>query len=370
MTSCKPASENFNHSANVEDKGFSYSELESETRIVVQQRTSEIKTLVKRNAQDVLDIGQKLIEVKQKLRHGNFRHWLKFEFQWSISAAAKFMQVAENFKSVNFTHLEIAASALYLLAAPSTSEEARTEALELASQGENITYSKANAITNKHKPKPVTINATAETVERVSSTPIEVLPVTHNWQPEADQEFESPGDEDEYWKVASPEPEIGDNPLIQEGAADSGKNKVPHPREESCHPFQPNSEQRRTLSEIQRDHNGMAEMDASPARHRFTASRVFTEANDYELPTAAVDAALACMREIDRLNTTFPSAGFYLGIQLEGSSRFIDDVAHPLGDIFSVKYLREAVVLEKKATCPEEHSAIQYFPDYPAIATP
>ena len=35
-------------------------------------------------AQDIIDIGQKLTEVKQQLGHGNFRNWLTTEFEWGI----------------------------------------------------------------------------------------------------------------------------------------------------------------------------------------------------------------------------------------------------------------------------------------------
>jgi Protein of unknown function (DUF3102) len=130
---------------------FEYDLLESETQLVVQQRANEIKMLVRRSYQDIIDIGQKLIEVKQHLGHGNFRNWLQFEFNWSVSTATKFMQVASHFKCVNFTHLNIAVSSLYLLAAPSTPEEARIEVLDRASNGENITYSKAKSIVNEYK---------------------------------------------------------------------------------------------------------------------------------------------------------------------------------------------------------------------------
>ncbi len=130
---------------------FEYGILEAQTLKVVQQRTNEIKTLMRRNSQDIIDIGQKLIEVKQHLGHGSFRNWLKFEFNWSVSAATKFMQVAEQFKCVNFTHLNITASTLYLIAAPSTPKEVRAEVLERASNGENISYTKAKAIVSQHR---------------------------------------------------------------------------------------------------------------------------------------------------------------------------------------------------------------------------
>lgn len=101
-----------------DEQNFNYEILDIETRIIVQQRTSEIKTLMHRTAQDTIDIGQKLIEVKERLGHGSFINWLKSEFTWSVSTATRFMQVSEQFKFVNLVNLHIAASALYLLAAP------------------------------------------------------------------------------------------------------------------------------------------------------------------------------------------------------------------------------------------------------------
>lgn len=130
---------------------FNYDNLDSMTRIVVQQRTDEIKSLLRRTAQDIINIGQKLVEVKQELGHGHFLAWLRTEFDWSESAARKFMQVSRQFKTVKFTDLNIATSALYLLSADSTSEAAREEALERARTGEVITRAKAKAIAQQYQ---------------------------------------------------------------------------------------------------------------------------------------------------------------------------------------------------------------------------
>ncbi|MDF5725087.1 MAG: DUF3102 domain-containing protein [Rhizonema sp. PD38] len=132
-------------------QAFDYTSLTSEVQIFVQSKTSEIKRLMRRSAQDIIDIGQKLIEVKEQLGHGNFRVWLLVEFDWSVRTAARFMQVATQFKCANLAHLNIAASALYLLAEPSTPKKTRTKALKLAEEGENITYTKAKAIINTYQ---------------------------------------------------------------------------------------------------------------------------------------------------------------------------------------------------------------------------
>lgn len=130
---------------------FDYAALDNETRIIVQQRTTEIKSLMRRAAQDIIDIGQKLIEVKARLGYGQFGPWLKAEFEWSERTARSFMQVATQFKSANFADLRIAPSALYLLSAPSTPESARDEALARAEAGEPITYSTTYDLVQMHK---------------------------------------------------------------------------------------------------------------------------------------------------------------------------------------------------------------------------
>lgn len=133
-------------------EGFDYGALDSETRIVVQQRTGEIRSLVRRSAQDVCDLGAKLIEVKDRLGDGNFREWLRSEFGWSHMTAYRFIRVHERFGRNNLLQVDVAPSALYLLAAPSTPEEAVDEALERAAGGERITHAAARGIVDGYRP--------------------------------------------------------------------------------------------------------------------------------------------------------------------------------------------------------------------------
>ena len=140
-------------------KEFDYASLDAETSQFVQQQTDKIRILMKQTAQDIIEIGQKLIEVKQRLGHGRFGDWLRSEFEWGEWTSNKFMQIAQQFEFVKFTNLQIAASALYILAAPSTPKAARDEALARAEAGEIITYTKAKTIKQKYntlatKPRP------------------------------------------------------------------------------------------------------------------------------------------------------------------------------------------------------------------------
>lgn len=61
------------------------------------------------------------------------------------------MRVAEKFQIPQIADFNFGASALYLLAAPSTPEPARIEAIERAQAGEAITHKAAQAIVNGYK---------------------------------------------------------------------------------------------------------------------------------------------------------------------------------------------------------------------------
>lgn len=148
-SSCEPSHKQVLNAT--EQYNFNYEILDQETQINIKQKTFEIKVLIRQAAKDIIEVGQKLVTVKKQLKHGEFRNWLKAEFDWSISSATKFMQVYDKFKNINFTHFNFSASALYALAAPSTPESARKHALQLADRGENITYSLAKQIVKHHK---------------------------------------------------------------------------------------------------------------------------------------------------------------------------------------------------------------------------
>lgn len=130
---------------------FDYSFLQQEDKNFICDRARKIKQLKRRAIQDILDIGKYLIEVKDKLKHGQFENWLKVEFTWSGGTAKRFMAVAREFKSINLIDLEkFPVSALYVLAAPITPKEAVKEAIARAKQGEAITEKKAKEVRNKY----------------------------------------------------------------------------------------------------------------------------------------------------------------------------------------------------------------------------
>ncbi len=143
---------------------FDYQALDLESRVIIQQRTGEIKTIAKRLATDIVDIGGKLAEVKDRLGgNGKFTNWLLSELGWSERTAYNFIAVHEKFGTANFAIENVAPSALYLLVAPGTPEPARAAAIQMANEGERVTHSTAKAIVESAKEaEPKTADLFAE----------------------------------------------------------------------------------------------------------------------------------------------------------------------------------------------------------------
>lgn len=121
--------------------GFDYESLSPEVRTDVQESTRRIHELERRTSESIIEIGQQLIRVKQRLPHGGFMPWLEAEFGWSWKTANNFIRVAETYdgKLVNFTNFQ--PSALYALASNKVPEKVREDFAAVAEAGEKVTHS-------------------------------------------------------------------------------------------------------------------------------------------------------------------------------------------------------------------------------------
>ena len=133
--------------------GFNYDLLETKVRDKVRSAADRIRERVKKTVEDIIEVGNDLLAVKEALPHGQFLPWLKAEFGWSERSAQNFMSVAEQFKSAKIADLPIQPSAAYLLAAPSVPDEAREKAVEKAEAGEEITFATAREIVAEARKK-------------------------------------------------------------------------------------------------------------------------------------------------------------------------------------------------------------------------
>lgn len=136
------------------EPGFNYEVLNIENRLLVQQRTRELKERLQRTAQDIWEIGQKLVEVRSQLKgQGHFDAWLRGEFGWSRRTAYNFIYVYEAFPCEKFAQINIEPSALYRLASPSTPSTLRDEFIKQANTGVKVTHKEVLKAVTKEKEK-------------------------------------------------------------------------------------------------------------------------------------------------------------------------------------------------------------------------
>lgn len=137
--------------------------LSGSDRKTVAAKTEKMRALIRRAATDVREIGRQLIQVKAILGHGRWGEYLFRSFGWEEQTARNCMNVAVRFANVKSPKFgDFAPSVLYLLAAPSTPQEAVDEAMERAEADEPPNVEEAKKIVSRHKEAASLEEATAD----------------------------------------------------------------------------------------------------------------------------------------------------------------------------------------------------------------
>lgn len=159
---------------------FNYLDLNDDDANFVKTETQKIKDSYHTLLEKILDIGESLIEVKKRLKHGQFGIWLTSEFSMlkgmNVKTAQRYMNVAREFKLnrqddiMPELTLNFVPTALFTLAESSVSPAAREEAIERAKQGEKISTKVAFELKAKHNTKKKTSSPVAKSDLQFSDT--------------------------------------------------------------------------------------------------------------------------------------------------------------------------------------------------------
>lgn len=118
--------------------------------ITLNNYTVRAKEILKRTAMDIIEISIIAHEVRSKYGYQQYAHWVKNDLGLSVKQGERFLNVYDKFGTdIMSVDLDIAPTALYLLSAPSTPEEVRQEAIEIAQSGEQITAKVAKELKEK-----------------------------------------------------------------------------------------------------------------------------------------------------------------------------------------------------------------------------
>ena len=130
---------------------YNYSSVTPERATLIRERATEIKRMVGEASAKIFEIGRALKAVKKDLPHGEFGRWLSAEFGWTERTAQRMLQVYEVFGKKADTVSVLEPTSLYILAAPSTSEDVRKEAVRRLQNGDVLSTPVVKAMVDKDR---------------------------------------------------------------------------------------------------------------------------------------------------------------------------------------------------------------------------
>lgn len=81
---------------------FDYQKITPEIQAIAKEAALEIRSREKSIWENAIAIGNKLIEIKAVLPHGQFLPWVAHEFQWSQPTASRYMQISSELSNHSY----------------------------------------------------------------------------------------------------------------------------------------------------------------------------------------------------------------------------------------------------------------------------
>lgn len=136
-------------------KLFDYLALDTETADYISQRTQEIKTWMKQTAVGAIEAGEKIIQIKKILEHGQFTDWVRLELGCTHSTVMCLMRAARVFgeEKERIASSGLSLSVVYLLAQNNSPPELREEVLSMGESGSSVSYHEAKRLQRKYRSK-------------------------------------------------------------------------------------------------------------------------------------------------------------------------------------------------------------------------
>jgi DNA N-6-adenine-methyltransferase (Dam)/Protein of unknown function (DUF3102) len=131
------------------------------------QKAAVIHALIERTKENIIEIGRHLVEVRDRIDHGEWLAWINAEFHWSDQTARNFIHVYElslDPNSKRVLDLDLPLRVFYQLAGP-TAEGAREEITKRAEAGEPISQETVLAAIADRRKSPATAPAEPSNTE-------------------------------------------------------------------------------------------------------------------------------------------------------------------------------------------------------------
>jgi hypothetical protein len=124
---------------------FDYGSMAADEVEVLQRQADKIRKLDRSMTETVIELGRELIDVKNKLPHGQFGKWLESECRFDKRSAQNYINAAQLAEGKNETVSLLPPALVYKLASKTAPAEIVSDVLDRAGKGEAIDQRKVEA---------------------------------------------------------------------------------------------------------------------------------------------------------------------------------------------------------------------------------
>lgn len=204
--------------------------MEELTEFNIEKTTAEILMLKDQTAQNIIEIGKRLINVKENLPHGEFINWLEKKIDFSRYTANRFMKIATEFSNVSAVQ-HLGSRKLFALAG--LDEEDRQELMQENNVEDMTTRQLEEVIKEKKEIK----KQLAEEQEYIEELQEQIQ----------EKELQINKLKDDMKNIQIPEKEIVEKEVIKEVVPESIKSQVECLEKEKAELFQKYEEAKSTI---------------------------------------------------------------------------------------------------------------------------
>ena len=127
---------------------FEYGALDAETATEARAAADRIRKILKYTTAGLIEAGQRLMAIKNRLPHGQFIAWVSAEFGMSDRTARLYMRAAEFAAGKTETVSVLQPTTIYALAAPSTPDRVKMGVVQRLENGEAVTDREVKQLIN------------------------------------------------------------------------------------------------------------------------------------------------------------------------------------------------------------------------------
>lgn len=129
---------------------YEYEGIDPQTRTHLENQANAIRKKLLITKRAVIEIGERLLQVKAILPHGHFGRWVVAHCDFTLHTAKNFMNAAE-FANKHKNLSKISQTGLFLLAAPKLNEEIRRRVIQAVETGAATSSTEIRQLIHKEK---------------------------------------------------------------------------------------------------------------------------------------------------------------------------------------------------------------------------